>query len=78
VQGCAFPHIVRLKECANLRALGLQLRKDLAGAIRGPIIDANQFDIERNSEHSLDYLRKGSALVVDRHDDGKLHSYFLV
>ena len=53
--------------------LGLQFGQNLARAVGRAVVDADQFDLQRNREHLPDHLAQRGAFVVDRHHDGELH-----
>src|SRR4051812_40473517 len=60
--------VLRLKKYFDLRLRSLQVRKNFAGAIARTVVYAQQLDIERCGQNSLDDGSQGRALVIDGHD----------
>ena len=52
---------------------GLELGKNLAGTVGGPIVDADEFNVEGDGENAGDDFLQSSLLVVDGHDYGEFH-----
>ena len=51
----------------------LQLGKNFARTIAGPVVHADQFEIDRYSEYFPDDFAKSSTLIVNRHHDREFH-----
>src|SRR5439155_13822756 len=58
-------------EPAGLGQVRLQPAQELAGAVRGPVVDDEDLLGDGHRLDSLEDLGQGQALVVHRHDDGQ-------
>ena len=73
----AFPAIVRVLVELNLRKRGGQALQDGESAVGGTIVHDDQFPLhifgQGSGEDERDATLHNGTLVVDRHQDGKLH-----
>ena len=72
-EGGALAHVLGLEQDADLGMGGLQFGEDFAGAVAGAVVDADEFDFERDGEDAGDDFPQRGLLVVDGHDYGEFH-----
>jgi hypothetical protein len=51
----------------------LKFGEDFARAVGGTVVDADEFNVEGNSEDSADHIAQCGTLVIYGHDDGEFH-----
>src|SRR5205823_14067 len=66
--------IALLEEDSDLRPRRSHFLQDFARAIARAVIYAQQFDLKRHGEHTLDNSAQRRTLVVNRHNDREFHA----
>ena len=72
-QAGSLAHVSGLKQHADFGMFRLKFGEDFARAVGGTVVDADEFNVEGNSEDSLDHIAQCGTLVVYGHDDGEFH-----